>query len=429
MVEPALTRPSPARRVTGANRRRTIAVVAPAYEYRGGLHAVAEFIRRSIERYSDFDVRMFSLATSWRDPCNLLLSRPSTWREGVRTESRRMDGQPYVHVGARFGEFEFARYGSNGLLRRLLADCDLVQVVAGAPAWAWPAVGLGKPVALQVATLTAVERRRRLREDRGPLAVWRRGMTAIAGRADQSALSAVDAIVVENPWMFKHVEAVSAGRALVRYGPPGVDTDVFRPDATARRSHDRPYVLAVGRFADPRKNLPLLLDAYALALTRVDEPPDLVLAGVTEATAELKERLDALNLGDRVTLVLRPTSEALANLYRNALCLALPSDEEGFGVVVIEAMASGIPVVATRCGGPDGIITDGVDGFLVDLADTEAFADRLTRLMRFPAMARAMGARARRTVEDRYAEPVAAQVYLDLYETLLAGVAPRRGDG
>src|SRR5258707_7697890 len=106
MVEPALTGHSPARPTAGANRRRTIAVVAPAYEYVGGLHAVAEFIRRSIERYSDFDVRMFSMATSWRDPCNLLLTRPSTWREGVRAEQRRMDGQSYVHVGAPFGEFE-----------------------------------------------------------------------------------------------------------------------------------------------------------------------------------------------------------------------------------------------------------------------------------------------------------------------------------
>lgn len=414
-------------RTAGAPRRRTIAVVTPDYGHIGGLRAVAEFLRRSIERYSDFEVRMFSLATSWRDPCNLSLSQPKTWRTGARAEPRILDGQAYVHVGARFGEFEFSRYGSNGLLRRLLAECDLVQVVAGAPAWAWPAVGLGKPVALQVATLTAVERRQRLREDKGPLGAWRRAMTAMASRADQTALTKVDAILVENPWMLDHVKRVSAGRALIRYGPPGVNTGLFRPLSPGERDATRPYILAVGRFADPRKNLGLLLDAYARTAMAVGDSPDLVLAGATEAGGEFHRRVEALGLGGRISLVHRPDAEALARLYRNALCLALPSDEEGFGMVVIEAMASGVPVVSTRCGGPDGIIRDGDNGFLVDLADPAAFSDRLVRLIDSPELARAMGAAARRTVEARYAEPVAARIFLDVYETLLAGVPARIG--
>ena len=89
-------------------------------------------------------------------------------------------------------------------------------------------------------------------------------------------------------------------------------------------------------------------------------------------------------------------------------------------MVVIEAMASATPVVSTRSGGPDGIITDGVDGYLVDRDDAEAMADRIGRLVSDPAAAREMGRRARATVEARYSDTVAGDVYLNLYDELLA---------
>ena len=381
---------------------------------------MADFVRRSVERYSDFDVRMVSLATAWQDPCHMGLTRPSSWRRGPRAEDRSLDGQPYTHVGAAFGELEFARYGPNPRLRGLLADCDLIQVVAGAPAWAWPAVGLGKPVALQVATLTAVERRLRLSQDRGPLALWRRAMTSMAARADRAALTAVDAVLVENPWMLNYVTAVAGGRTVIGYGPPGVDATRFRPATAAELQAERPYILAVGRFADPRKNLFLLLDAYARLVGVLREPPDLMLAGATDTTGAFKARVEALGLAGRIKVLINPDVETLAALYRRARCFALPSDEEGFGMVVIEAMASGVPVVSTRCGGPDGIIDEGVNGFLVEPADPAAFCERLLRLCRSPELARSMGTAARRTVEARYAEPVAARTFLDLYERLLS---------
>ena len=80
----------------------------------------------------------------------------------------------------------------------------------------------------------------------------------------------------------------------------------------------------------------------------------------------------------------------------------LPSANEGTPVVAIEALAAGRPVVATRVGGVPDVVTDGTDGFLVDVGDTGALADRLEQLARDPGLRRTMGAAGREQVVPRY---------------------------
>jgi glycosyltransferase involved in cell wall biosynthesis len=97
----------------------------------------------------------------------------------------------------------------------------------------------------------------------------------------------------------------------------------------------------------------------------------------------------------------------------------LASDEEGFGLVVVEAMASGVPVVSTRSGGPDSIVTDGKDGFLVPCGDAAAMAERMHLLANDVVLNLAMGKAARCTAEMRFDERVAGLAFLDTYDRLL----------
>ena len=87
-------------------------------------------------------------------------------------------------------------------------------------------------------------------------------------------------------------------------------------------------------------------------------------------------------------------------------------------MVLIEAMASGIPAVATRCGGPDGIISDGVDGFLVDRDDVATMARRIEVLFTDHGLNRKMGLAARATVERRFDDVVAGKAFLDVWDRL-----------
>lgn len=397
-----------------------IGLVVPSLEQSGGVSSVAEFVCQTIERSGAFGFQLVSLSTSARDEIGIALTKPASWLPGVRKRPEVWRGHPFTRVGAFASELEFQRYQPRHALAELLADCDLIQVVCGSPAWAWSVCGLGKPVAVQCATRAIVERRRRDSTACGPKAAWRRWMTPITDRLDRKALETVDAIQLENPWMFDYAREVNAGRdAIIRYAPPGVDAVRFRP-AVSRDLRPDPYILCVGRLDDPRKNIELLLEAYANLPVELKETARLVLAGWASPGPVFWARVKKLGLSGRVAFVCSPKAEELVRLYQAASVFALSSDEEGLGMVILEAMACGIPVVSTRSGGPDGIIVDGKDGYLVGLDDAKAMADRLARLLSDQALNRRMGEAARETIMHRYEAGVAGKAFLDIYDKLLS---------
>jgi glycosyltransferase involved in cell wall biosynthesis len=396
-----------------------IGLVVPGLTLGGGVPAVARFVRDTIVRSGEFALEQVSLSTSSNDACNTSLAAPRSWLRGVAVAHDEWESRPYAHVGATAGELEFQRYRPRAALARTLARCDLIQVVCGAPAWANSVLGLGKPVALQVATRARVERRQRNANPRGLAGWWRKGMTEITDRLDDRALRRVDAIQVENPWMLDYARSINAGREVdIRYAPPGIDARHFRPAASIDRLRE-PCILCVGRLDDPRKNVGMLLDAYAMLPAELRECVGLVLAGSSPPPATFWERAEALGVRERVNYHAKPDADTLVSLYQHASVFALPSDEEGLGVVLVEAMACGVPVIATRCGGPDGIITDGEDGYLVPRDDAAMMSHRLATLLQEPDCNAAMGATARATVERRYDERVAGQAFLEVWDHLL----------
>ncbi len=398
----------------------TLALVVPGLPGSGGVTAVAAFLKDAALRSGRYRIKVVSLAVSARDPTHLALTRPTTWLRGPSTTFGEWEGVPYVRVGAIVGELEFQRHRPREALRRVLADCDLVQVVCGSPAPANAVCGLGKPVAVQCATRARVERRRSGAEARGFGGRWRKAMTHFTDQMDDRALRAVDAIQVENSWMLDYARRINQGREVdLRLAPPGVDTRAFRPPFDRNFDSD-PYILCVGRLDDPRKNIELLVEAYAAMPSPVRGRVRLVLAGRSGPDASVWSRVTRLGVEKRVSYVDRPTPEALITLYQRAAAFALSSDEEGLGVVLLEAMACGIPVVSTRSGGPDGIITDGSDGFLVPLGDVQALSDRMVRLCSDDDLNRSMGRAARRTAERRYAQEVTAEAFVDVWDRLVA---------
>jgi glycosyltransferase involved in cell wall biosynthesis len=380
---------------------------------------VAEFVCETIERSDAFDVALVSLPSASRDPLGVALTRPASWVRGVRTEQGVWRGRPFVAVGAAGCELEFQRYRPRPALARALAGCDLVHVVTGLPAPAFAVCGLGKPVAVYCATRAAIERQPRHDALGGAGEMWRRMMTRIIDRVDRLALERADAIQVMNPWLLDYARSVNTGRdtpiALLQ---PAVDASRFVPLAERDWQPD-PYILCVGRLSDPRKNAGLLLQAFARVASRVAAPVRLVLAGFAAPDGGFWRDVERLGLSDRVRFVGSPDPAALVALYQRAAVFALSSDEEGFGMVVPEAMACGVPVVATACGGPDAIVCNGVDGYLVPVGDAAAFADRLERLVVDGALNRRLGAAARAGVLARFDAGRARETLLGIYDHLL----------
>ncbi|HEX9990161.1 MAG TPA: glycosyltransferase family 1 protein [Chloroflexia bacterium] len=139
------------------------------------------------------------------------------------------------------------------------------------------------------------------------------------------------------------------------------------------------YVLFVSTI-EPRKNLPVMLEAYRLLLDhkRVSPAPVLAIAGSEGWLYEkVYERIDSLKLRDNVRLLGRVPGEHLPRLYQGARAFALPSLYEGFGLPALEAMACGVPVLASTGGSLPEVVGDA--GILLDPHDAEAWSAALER--------------------------------------------------
>jgi glycosyltransferase involved in cell wall biosynthesis len=176
-------------------------------------------------------------------------------------------------------------------------------------------------------------------------------------------------------------------------------------DPAFERNWTPPVVVAAGRLADA-KNYPLLIDAMAVLRQRV--PARLFILGAGELEGMLRRRIEELKLEDDVLLC--GFQDNPWKYIARADAFALTSRYEGFGNVLIEAMACGVPVVATSSPGTREIVGDGIDGLLVDRHEPADVAAALERLLTDETFHRRLSAAARASAE-RFALPVIAAAY------------------
>jgi glycosyltransferase involved in cell wall biosynthesis len=392
-----------------------IAIVAPDLSTAGGLKTVVEFLHRTLQASDHYRPELVSVALSSTDRASVRLAAPVSWN-GVEIHEEATGSLSYQHVGAHATEVEYQRYQPRRELTKLLNQADLVQVVAGTPAWAEICRDVSVPVALQVATLARVERAAALTGSGWhPVDLWRRAMTRLTDHLDHRALRHVDTAFVENVWMEEHLsEHFDPDRVV--FAPPGVDLERYTPGPPPSEGD---FLLSVGRFADPRKNVSLLFDAYAELRSRLDEPPPLVLAGRTAPPDEAWRRAERLGIREAVTMHEDIPLTDLTRLYRKAALYVVSSDEEGLGLTILEAMASGRPVVSTACGGPSTTVRDGKTGHLTPVGDASALATAMETILTAPDRADAMGRAGRRRVEEHFSAEATGQRFLDEYDRLL----------
>ena len=157
--------------------------------------------------------------------------------------------------------------------------------------------------------------------------------------------------------------------------------------------------LFVGRLDQEQKGLEPLVRSLAILPRSV--PFRLRLVGEDWGGAEVVQRLArTLGVADRVTLVGRlPRAELLAE-YARADLLVLPSLFEPFGIVLLEAMAAGLPVIASRVGGIPEVVADGVTGLLVEPGNASELASAVLRFAESPSLRARMGSRGRERVRS-----------------------------
>jgi glycosyltransferase involved in cell wall biosynthesis len=178
----------------------------------------------------------------------------------------------------------------------------------------------------------------------------------------------------------------------------------------ARRAADRLTVLSVARMY-PRKRLQDLLTAASRLRHRL---PDLQvrIVGSGPEQRHLLRVAAELGLGEHVVFLGEISRSRLAAEYVSAHCFCLPSVQEGFGIVFLEAMAAGLPVVACRAAAVPEVVPDGIAGDLVEPRNPDRLADGLEALLADPRRRKAYGEAGRRRAAE-FAAPRVARRFLD----------------
>lgn len=225
---------------------------------------------------------------------------------------------------------------------------------------------------------------------------------------EAAVLRRVNAVTAVSHYTAAQVRAVF-GRDDVTVIPNGVDTAVFRP-GRGRPPHHPFRLLFVGNWS--RRKGTDLLTPIMQALG-----PDFELC----MTSGLRDLRDKTPLPTNIRFLGRiPTTEALVRVYQDADALLFPSRLEGFGLVILEAMACGLVVVATRASAIPELVRDNVTGFLCPLDDSAAFVHAITQISKDLHRTKTIRNAAYADVKTRFTQYAMTQHYIQIYNSILS---------
>lgn len=258
-------------------------------------------------------------------------------------------------------------------------------------------------------------------------------------QAETAILDYADRIVVSTPAeeaQLKWLYGADTGKVVTL--PPGVDLERFHPIAKERAKdelgipHNDKNIIFAGRI-EPLKGIDTLLRAIALIQQRRPQAIKNTCVAIIggdpwsddpdDEMARLQQLRKDLDIHDLVTFLGSKDQDVLPYYYAAAEMVVMPSHYESFGLVALEAMAMGTPVIASEVGGLAFLVRDGETGFHVPSRDPEALAEQIYRLLTDDSCRRALGQNAR-AYAQQFAWPLIVERMVRLYENTWMAVQP-----
>jgi D-inositol-3-phosphate glycosyltransferase len=252
------------------------------------------------------------------------------------------------------------------------------------------------------------------------------GETEVMAQADQ-IIAATPAEYAQLHWLY------GVDMSKVATIPPGVDLQRFKPipaDIAKRRTgvpRNHKSILFAGRI-EPLKGVDTLLKAMALIQQQLPKALERVCVTIIggdpwsddldDEMARLQRMRIELNVTDTVTFLGSKDQDVLPDYYAAAEMVVMPSHYESFGMVALESMAMGTPVVASEVGGLAFLIDDGLNGFHVPSRDPESLAERIFTILQDPSCRDRLGRQARKDAQ-RYNWPNIVGRMMKVYTGLL----------
>lgn len=224
----------------------------------------------------------------------------------------------------------------------------------------------------------------------------------------------------------RQLEEMGFDLAKIVDHPVGIDIEKFKYSASgAPRPDGEIRIISIARLVK-EKGLEYAIKAIAILAAK---NPGLKIKYEIIGEGNLREKLQALaaeeGLSDTITFTGGMDQDYISSRLAESDIFLLSSVEEALSVALMEALASGLPAVATKVGGVPEVVKEDESGYLVQPGDPEAMAEKLDILVKNPGMRREMGMAGRKSVEEKYDIRKLNERLVELYRSLLAEDAPR----
>jgi glycosyltransferase involved in cell wall biosynthesis len=279
-------------------------------------------------------------------------------------------------IGCWLPELEFTHYLPGRQWEKLIKICDIHLAVSGNILSGLAYFKTKTPFLGWIATPLEADRQNRIDK----LIPARRILDSILNRP---ILAELEKRIVSSPkshiMCLSHYTAKELGKLSRPQKIAKLDKILYMPvdTSTFRIDHSRviPWRIGFsGRYSDPRKNIDLLFAATNILLGR-SYNVEVILVGDRKANS-IRDMIYSYGLTDKVKLLMHLQPSELANLLQTFDVFTIPSHQEGLCIAALEAMACGIPIVSTKCGGPEDYVTSGITGEIAEHCPVD-FANKI----------------------------------------------------
>jgi len=314
------------------------------------------------------------------------------------------DGVRYRYLGAQ-RPYPLSRWTYSRLAERALRTLEYDAAVYDFSVYTPIRVPRGRPVGITVHHLTAPTARDR----------WGAPLGSLIDRVERGLLRRASILSADSEYTAEGVRArVSAATPVLLIGN-AVDDALF-----AIRRSEQDYLLYLGRLDVFQKGLDVLIDAMA-RLAAQGSAPRLLIAGRGRGVDELRGMVAEAGLQQRVEVLGAVSDERRQELLEGALAVVMPSRFEGFGLVAVEAMAAGAPVISSDAGSLPEVMDRGRAGVMLPAGDPVALAEAMQRVVSDPGHRQRLSDAARRRAADFSWRSIAEQHWVFLQRIAQTG--------
>lgn len=380
----------------------------------GGVPQMVRFAAACLQR-AGFTVKLayyepYSVSPELSVPLHRLLRLPFVAKRlrSPEISVTEFEGMHATGVGCWLPELEFTNYWQSRRWRKLIEQCDYHIAVSGSIMAALAMHQAKRPYLAWVATPWLQDRENRV----GEFPWYRRWLDACVVRPVcrylERQMVAKGTTLALSKYTQDSLNSVGNDNCLPQILTTPIDSEFFVPLADAAKTSLVPRIGFVGRFEDPRKNIALLLEAFARSRT---EMPDLQLSLVGDKPSTKTQNLiHQLGIESVVHIHEHVERRELVEILQQLTAFVIPSHQEGLCIAALEAMSCAVPVISTRCGGPDNFLRDRYNGLFVD-SSVASMSHAILQILQDKRRSSEYSKYARETVVEQFSQAAAERVF------------------